>query len=149
MACGAGSSGGNLRAGSSQNRFAVQPAVLCNYIAGIGNMGTKTEGIGFDVVGAHHGLGRIRSHHHCLGLLYPCQLGFCLCYGLVVGKGFTGTEHRLKQRPHRWPVGLLVGADLQGDATWGQLNGNAAASWRQLLSPLHELPLPPVKTGDH
>ena len=48
-----------------------------------------------------------------------CQLGFCLADGRVMGKGFTGAEHRLQQRPHRWPVGRLVGADLQGGCHLG------------------------------
>lgn len=54
---------------------------------------------------AHHSSGRIHSHHHRLALLHPGQLGLGLADGWVVGKGFTGAEHRRQQRPYPWPVG--------------------------------------------
>ena len=48
--------------------------VLGNCIAGIGHMGSQREGVGREVVGAHHGPAPIHSHHHRLGVLYLCQL---------------------------------------------------------------------------
>jgi hypothetical protein len=37
-----------------------------------------------------------------------------------VGEGFTSSEHRFQQRPHRRPVGLHKRADLQGRSGGGQ-----------------------------
>ena len=60
----------------------------------------------------HHGPGRIDRHHHLLALLHPGGASRGLADRRIVGKRPAAAEHRLQQRPHRWPVGRLVGADL-------------------------------------
>jgi hypothetical protein len=76
---------------------------------------------------AHHGPGRIHGHHHRPVLLHPGQLGLGLADGRVVGEGFTSSEHRLQQRPHRRPVGRLKRPDLQGG--WGGSQSSARVAW--------------------
>ena len=76
--------------------------------AGKGHIGTKSQGVGPEVIGAQHGPGRIIGHHQRLALLPPRLAGG------IVGKGFAGAEHRFQQGPQRQPVGGLIGADLKG-----------------------------------
>ena len=67
----------------------------------------------FPKTSSKQGPGRIRCHHHRLALLHRHRQGHVLCERRVVAEGLPGPEDRLQQRPHLWPVGLLIGADLQ------------------------------------